>query len=102
MEALKEIIAGSRLAGVIDLPETFKASELEVIILPLKKDKKKKSTGKIQAKSVNLTDLPGHQSKKKRSKVDKTKSRQKFLTLMEKGIYTLPEDFTFNREELYD
>ncbi len=37
-----------------------------------------------------------------RTAKNKTKSRQKLLTLMEKGIYTLPKDFTFDREELYD
>jgi hypothetical protein len=102
MEALREIIVGSRLAEVIDLPEAFKASELEVIILPIGKKKKKKSTKKIQATSVKLEDLPRHKMGKELSKVNKAKSRQKLITLMEKGIYTLPEDFTFNREELYD
>ena len=32
----------------------------------------------------------------------KLKSRKRLLSMMEKGIYTLPKDFTFNREELYD
>jgi hypothetical protein len=32
----------------------------------------------------------------------KLKSRKKLLSMMEKGIYTLPGDFTFNRDELYD
>ncbi|MCK4766595.1 MAG: hypothetical protein KAW12_30665 [Candidatus Aminicenantes bacterium] len=33
---------------------------------------------------------------------EKSKSKKKLLTLMEKGIYTLPDDYVFNREELYD
>jgi hypothetical protein len=32
----------------------------------------------------------------------KLKSRKRLLSMMEKGIYTLPKDFTFNRDELYD
>ena len=31
-----------------------------------------------------------------------SKSKKKLFTLMEEGIYMLPEDFVFNREELYD
>ena len=31
-----------------------------------------------------------------------SKSKKKLLQLMEKGMYTLPEDYTFDREELYD
>jgi hypothetical protein len=56
MEALREIILGSKLAEVIDLPEEFKLSELEVIILPVKD--KEKPTKKTQ--SINLEDLPRH------------------------------------------
>ena len=105
MEALREIIAGSRLAEIIDLPETFKTSELEVIILPLEKKNKKKSTEKTEKKrpiSFNLEDLQKPKMGKELSKLDKAKSRQKLITLMEKGIYTLPNDFTFVREDLYD
>ena len=46
MEAYREIIAGSKLAEVMDLPENLRKSELEVIILPVVKEKryvKKKS-----------------------------------------------------------
>ena len=32
----------------------------------------------------------------------KSKSKKKLISVMEKGIYKLPGDFTFNREELYD
>jgi hypothetical protein len=71
MEALREIIVGSRLAEVIDLPEAFKTSELEVIILPLEKEKKKKSTEKIQAMPIKLEDLPRHKMGKELSKVDR-------------------------------
>ncbi len=71
MEALKEIIYGGRLAGVIDLPESFKTSELEVIILPLRKETKKKSPGKTQGRSVKLEDLPRHKMGKELIKVDR-------------------------------
>jgi hypothetical protein len=37
-----------------------------------------------------------------RTAKEEGKSREKLLTLMEKGIYTLPEDFSFDREALYD
>lgn len=30
------------------------------------------------------------------------KSRKRLLEMMEKGLYTLPENFVFNRDELYD
>ncbi len=71
MEALREIIVGSKLAEVIDLPETLKYSQLEVIILPLEKVKKKISTEKIQVTPVKLEDLPRHKLGKELSKVDR-------------------------------
>ena len=55
MEALREIIVGSRLAGIIDLPEAFEASELEVIILPLEKEKKKN-----RQKNLTWHQIHGH------------------------------------------
>ena len=67
MEALREIILGSKLAEVIDLPEEFKVSELEVIILPVKD--KKKPTKKTQ--SINLEDLPRHKLGRELSPVDR-------------------------------
>jgi hypothetical protein len=67
MEALREIILGSKLAEVIDLPEEFKASELEVIILPVKD--KEKPTEKAQ--SINLHDLPRHKLGRELSPVDR-------------------------------
>jgi hypothetical protein len=30
------------------------------------------------------------------------KSRRRLLSVMEKGLYTLPKDYSFNRDELYD
>jgi hypothetical protein len=32
----------------------------------------------------------------------KPPGREKLLAIMEEGIYTLPDDYTFNRDELYD
>ncbi|MCK4761419.1 MAG: hypothetical protein KAW12_04405 [Candidatus Aminicenantes bacterium] len=32
----------------------------------------------------------------------KPKTKQKLFAVMDKGIYTLPDDFVFDREELYD
>lgn len=42
--------------------------------------------------------------KRKYARTAKNKATpgQRLISLMEKGIYTLPKDFTFNREELYD
>lgn len=42
--------------------------------------------------------------KQKYSSSGKTRlqSREKLLKRMEKGMYKLPENFTFNRDELYD
>jgi hypothetical protein len=71
MEALREIIPGNRLAGVIDLPEAFKASDLEVIILPVEKKTKKKSPEKTRTMSFKLEDLPKHKMGKELSKVDR-------------------------------
>ncbi len=74
MEALREIIGGSRLAEVIDLPAEFKTSDLEVIILPLIKEKKKKLAEKIHAIHaipIKLADLPRHKMGRELSKVDR-------------------------------
>lgn len=67
MEAYREIIAGSKLAEVIDLPERLKKSELEVIILPV--EKKGKQAEKKQV--VNLEDLPKHNMGKVLSPLDR-------------------------------
>jgi len=67
MVALREIILGSKLAEVIDLPEEFKASELEVIILQVKN--KEKPTEKTQ--TINLQDLPRHKMGRELSPVDR-------------------------------
>jgi hypothetical protein len=55
------------LAEVIDLPEEFKASELEVIILPVKNKEKPAE----KAQSINLEDLPGHKLGRELSPVDR-------------------------------
>ncbi|MGD2086233.1 MAG: hypothetical protein PVH61_08620 [Candidatus Aminicenantes bacterium] len=67
MEAIREIITGNKLAGIIDLPEEFKASELEIIILPVKN--KKKPVEKTQP--INLEDLPRHKMGRERSPIDR-------------------------------
>jgi len=66
MEALREIIAGSKLAEVIDLPEELKASELEIIVLPIRKDKEVEKN-----QSFNLEDLPKHKMGKGLSPLDR-------------------------------
>lgn len=40
MEAYRVIITGSNLTEVIDLPDRLRKSELEVIILPVVKEKR--------------------------------------------------------------
>ena len=56
MEAYREFIAGNKLAEVMSLPEELKTSELEVIILP-----KKKEDRQIEKKQpIKLEDLPRH------------------------------------------
>lgn len=67
MEAYREIIAGSKLAEVIDLPESLRKSEVEVIILPV--EKKEKQVEKKQ--SINLEDLPKHNMGKVLSPLDR-------------------------------
>jgi len=71
MEALREIIVGSRLAEVIDLPEEFKTTDLEVIILPLTKEKKAKLADKINTIPVNLANLPRHKMGRELSIIDR-------------------------------
>ncbi len=67
MEALREFITGSKLADIIDLPEEFKISELEVIILPVKD--KEKPVEKTQR--INLEDLPRHKMGRELSPIDR-------------------------------
>lgn len=67
MEAYREIIAGSKLAGVIDLPKRLRQSELEVIILPMGKEKKHDE----KKQSINLEDLPKHNMGKVLSPLDR-------------------------------
>lgn len=67
MEAYREIIAGSKLAEVIDLPERLRKSEVEVIILPV--EKKEKQVEKKQ--TINLEDLPKHNMGKVLSPLDR-------------------------------
>lgn len=59
MEAYSEIIAGNRLAEVIDLPEDLKTSEVEVFIFPVKKQ------------SIRVEDLPRHKMGRELSPVDR-------------------------------
>ncbi len=66
MEALREIIAGSKLAEVIDLPEQLKTSVLEVIVLPVSKEKEVEKN-----QSFNLEDLPKHKMGKEFSPLDR-------------------------------
>lgn len=56
MEAYREFIAGNKLAEVMSLPEELKASELEVIILPIKKEEKQIE----KDRPIKLEDLPRH------------------------------------------
>lgn len=56
MEAYREFIAGNKLAEVMSLPEELKASELEVIILPIKKEEKQIE----KDQPIKLEDLPRH------------------------------------------
>jgi hypothetical protein len=67
MEAYREIIAGSKLAEVIDLPESLRDSELEVIILPVVKEKRYVE----KKQSINLEDLPKHNMGKVLSPLDR-------------------------------
>ncbi len=64
--AYKETIAGGKLAEVIDLPEELKASELEILILPVKKKQKRK-----KEPAINLDDLPTHHMGKVLSPLDR-------------------------------
>lgn len=67
MEAYREIIAGSKLAEIIDLPENLRKSELEVIILPMVKEKRYTE----RKQSINLEDLPKHNMGKVLSPLDR-------------------------------
>jgi hypothetical protein len=67
MEAYREIIAGSKLAEVMDIPESLRKSELEVIILPVMKEKRYVE----KKQSINLEDLPKHNMGKVLSLLDR-------------------------------
>lgn len=56
MEAYREYIAGAKLAEVMSLPEELKESELEVIILPIKKEGKQIE----EIQTIDPDDLPRH------------------------------------------
>jgi hypothetical protein len=67
MEAYREIMAGSKLAEIIDLPDELRTSEVEVIVLPVKeKDEQEKKN-----KTFNWDDLPKHDLGKVRFPLDR-------------------------------
>jgi hypothetical protein len=47
MQAYREIIDGRKLRHIIDLPEELKRSEVEIIVLPVEKSKRRKKKGKL-------------------------------------------------------
>ncbi|MCP5105088.1 MAG: hypothetical protein GY950_16995 [bacterium] len=67
MEAYREIIAGNRLAEVIDLPEKLKSSEVEIIVLPVKD----KDDRKDKNRSFKWEDIPEHNLGKELSPLDR-------------------------------
>jgi len=67
MEAYREIIAGSKLAEVIELPENLRKSELEVIILPVMTEKRYVD----KKRYITLEDLPRHNMGKVLSPLDR-------------------------------
>ena len=53
-----------------------------------------------KASIINFSEFIKQKYKKSNTKI--SKSKKKLIAVMEKGLYKLPEDFTFNRDELYD
>jgi hypothetical protein len=47
MQSYREIIDGRKLRHIINLPEELKRSEVEIIVLPVEKSKRKKKKGKL-------------------------------------------------------
>ncbi len=48
MEAHREIIDSRKLNRIIKLPESLKESDVEIIVLPVEKARRKKSKRKLQ------------------------------------------------------
>jgi len=48
MEAYREIIDSNKLSHILNLPEEFKESEVEIIVLPVEKPKRKKKKSKLR------------------------------------------------------
>ena len=48
MEAHREIIDSRKLNRIIKLPESLKESDVEIIVLPVEKSRRKKSKRKLQ------------------------------------------------------
>ncbi len=48
MEAYREIIDSRKLRHIIKLPEKLKESEVEIIVLPIEKSKRKKRKNKLR------------------------------------------------------
>lgn len=67
MEAYREYIAGDRLSQIIDLPEKLKSAMLEIIILPTKLKKAKKSS----RHTINWDDLPSHKLGREKMTLDR-------------------------------
>lgn len=65
MNAYREIVAGNKLAKVIDLPEEFRTTDLEILVFPAKQEERKK------AKTISLKDLPKHDMGKVFSSLDR-------------------------------
>ena len=51
---------------------------------------------------INFYEFMKKKYQKSDSSLPKTKSKKRLLKAMEKGMYKLPEDYSFNRDELYD
>lgn len=47
MQAYREIIDSRKLRHIINLPEELKRSEVEIIVLPVEKSRRKKKKGKL-------------------------------------------------------
>jgi hypothetical protein len=56
MQAYREIINGQKLAGIVDLPEELRESELELIVFPVERKEKKETPNS----NINPEDLPRH------------------------------------------
>jgi hypothetical protein len=48
MEVYREIINSRKLSRIINLPEALKESEVEIIVLPVEKSKRRKKKNKLR------------------------------------------------------